>query len=169
MDSWRWWWWGVCKKGIIEKEKWRGKKARKINCTGQQGEERRGRGATLKSKRNCETGKKSMTDKGNDGRRQKQSERESMGGRQRKRKRQGDEMFSQGSVEQVLSNKHRWAAWQAWTTRLTDSRKLSLTASFMLHDTRSATQLTKRSCLLLPDCGRERVNGNIRTYLCKAV
>lgn len=52
-------------------------------------------------------------------------------------------VFSLGSVEQVLSNKHRWTAQQARTTKLTDSWELSLTASFMLHDMRSATQTDK--------------------------
>lgn len=47
------------------------------------------------------------TDKGNDRIRQKQSERESMGERNGKKKRMGDMVFSLSSVEQVLSNKHR--------------------------------------------------------------
>lgn len=52
-------------------------------------------------------------------------------------------VFSLGSVEQVLSNKHRWTAQQARTTEQTDSWEFSLTASFMLHDMRSATQTDK--------------------------
>lgn len=52
-------------------------------------------------------------------------------------------MLSLGSVEQVLFNKHRWAARRARTAELTDSRERSPTAGFMLHDMRSATQTDK--------------------------
>lgn len=61
-----------------------------------------------------------------------------------KQKEKRNKVFSLGSVEQVLSNKHRRAVPQARTTNLTDSWELSLTASFMLHDMRNATQLTEK-------------------------